>query len=107
MQSPHDVTCQIAWDLLAIQARHEDGLTDGYFAAYIDQVEARMKKAANRTRHAMNGALIAIGLRSEPLRALALAAAGRIGTVQVDHGETGEFTPDAATMLKRSKARKK
>ena len=55
--------------------------------------------AGNRTRHSMNGALIAIGARNERLRAEAEAASGRIGIVVVDHGETGCVTPAAVPYI--------
>jgi hypothetical protein len=53
----------------------------------------------------MNNALIAIGSH-EPLRADALEAARAIGKVEVDHGQTGCKTPDAAAYIGRIAARK-
>ena len=53
----------------------------------------------------MNMALISIGLYNDSLRPAALAAAGRIGTVHVDHGETGCQTPDAAAYIQRAASR--
>ena len=47
----------------------------------------------------MNGALISIGGSNPALQKKALAAAGRIGKVQVDHGDTGCKTPDAASYI--------
>lgn len=47
----------------------------------------------------MNMTLIAIGLRNAPLRKLALAAARRIGKVEVAHGQTSCKTPDAAAYI--------
>ena len=45
----------------------------------------------------MNNALINIGVRNPKLEKIAIAAAGRIGTVEVDHGETCLlYTSDAA-----------
>ena len=42
----------------------------------------------------MNGALISIGIRNAKLEKLAIAAAKRIGKVEVDHLETSCKTPD-------------
>jgi hypothetical protein len=56
---------------------------------------------------AMNGALIAIGMRGPGLEKTAIAAAKRIGKVDVDHGETGCKTPDAAEYIRRAVARRK
>jgi hypothetical protein len=49
----------------------------------------------------MNNALIAIGSRNAALESQAIAAAGRIGKVTVDHGVTDCKTPDAATYIGR------
>ena len=55
----------------------------------------------------MNNAVIAIGSRNAALAAAAQAAAGRIGKVVVDHGETACQTPDAADYIERIWARKR
>ena len=55
-----------------------------------------------RTDHAMNRALIAIGVSNARLEKPALAAAKRIGKVEVDHGETGCQTPDAAAYIRKT-----
>jgi hypothetical protein len=55
----------------------------------------------------MNNAVIAIGGRNPALAAAATAAAGRIGRVEVDHGETGCKTPEAAAYIERIWARKR
>ena len=61
----------------------------------------------NRARHAMKGALRAIGLRDERLADLAEEAAARTGKVEVDHGETNRKTPDALPYIERGWARKR
>jgi hypothetical protein len=65
-----------------------------------------MGRAGNRTRHSMNGALIAIGVRNTELRAAAEATSGRIGIVIVDHGETGCVTPAATPYIAKTWVRK-
>jgi hypothetical protein len=52
----------------------------------------------------MNGALIAIGVRNDQLEKLAITAAKRIGTVEVDHGDTDCKTPDAVAYIAKTKA---
>ena len=69
-------------------------------------IEARIGAAANRVRHCMNGALIAIGGRNDLLRARATEAAQRIGPVVVDHGETSCKTPEAVAYIDRIWARR-
>ena len=54
----------------------------------------------------MNNALIAIGGRNAKLKKLALAAAKKIGKVEVDHGDTSCKTPDAAAYINKMWARK-
>jgi 3-methyladenine DNA glycosylase AlkD len=64
--------------------------------ALLDRIEKTIHQQPNRTRHAMNGVLIGIGGYVDALRPHALAVAKTIGKVEVDHGETGCVTPDAA-----------
>ncbi len=93
--SDRDWTSQAGWDLYAQLALNDPDLEDAVFERLLDRIEAGIAGAGNRTRHSMNGALIAIGTRNEALRAAAEAASGRIGIVIVDHGETGCVTPAA------------
>ena len=58
--------------------------------------------APNAEREGMNLAVIAIGCRSPGLRKAAIAAAKRIGKVEVDHGDTACKTPDAAEYIEKS-----
>ena len=74
-------------------------------ATLIPEIEAEIHGAPNRTRHSMNGALIAIGGSIPELADPALAAAKNIGTVAVDHGKTGCKTPDAAPYIAKMIAR--
>ena len=52
-------------------------------------------------RDAMNMAVILIGGRNDVLRKAALAAAKRIGKVEVDHGDTSCKTPDAGPYIEK------
>jgi hypothetical protein len=76
-------------------------LPDDYFEAYLGRIEIDIHKSPNRTRDAMNSALINIGLRPA-LTKPRLSIAKRIGRVEVDHGETGCMTPDAGNVTKRT-----
>ena len=93
------------WNLVAQQALRDNELSDAYFEGRLRTIEDRIATAANRVRHCMNGALIAIGGRNEPLRDSATAAARRIGPVVVDHGETSCKTPEAVAYINRIWAR--
>ena len=95
------------WSLVAAQAMDADTtLPDSYFSHRLAFIEERLAMAANRVRHSMNGALIAIGCRSPHLRQAAEEAARRIGKVEVDHGRTSCKTPDAIPYLSRAWTRK-
>lgn len=103
--SDHEWTASLGWNLVGQQAMNDSLLGDDYFATRLATIEREIHNRVNRVRHTMNGALIAIGMRNENLKALALAAAQRIGPVMVDHGETGCRTPDAAEYIQRAAAR--
>ncbi|MEK7405893.1 MAG: DNA alkylation repair protein [Acidobacteriota bacterium] len=107
MKSAHDFVAQVGWDLLGILAMREGDLADTYFEKHLETIEAKIHQTGNRTRHAMNNALIAIGMRNARLQKLALAAAARIGKVVVDHGQTGCQTPDAAAYILKAAARRR
>lgn len=89
------------WNLVVFAAGKGGEIGDDYFENCVANIERDIHRRRNRVRHAMNNALIAIGLRSPRLRKKVLAAAARIGTVKVDHGETGCKTPDAAEYIRR------
>lgn len=95
------------WNLVAALALHEPDLEDDYFAARLPEIIAGIHTRPNHTRDAMNGALIAIGVRNARLCKRALAAADTIGKVEVDHGETSCKTPDAAAYIQKTLAQPK
>src|SRR5256885_16659489 len=72
----------------------------------LTKIEREIHRSKNRVRHSMNGALITIGLRDAAFEKKALAAAGRIGKVEVDHGDTACQTPDAAAYIRKTAARR-
>lgn len=99
-RKPDEWMSTAGWNLLGLLAMDKsqsDDLLDGY----IRRIEAEIHEAPNRTRHSMNGALIGIGSRGGALAQKAVAAARRIGKVEVDHGETGCETPDAAGYIQK------
>jgi hypothetical protein len=91
-----------AWSLLSHLAMREETLGDEPFADHLTTIEDTLHAAPNRERYAMNSALIAIGCRNAALKKLALAAAKRIGVVEVDHGDTSCKTPDAAESIAKA-----
>ena len=93
------------WDVVALMAMNST-LSDAKFAALLKTIERDIHGAQNHVRYAMNGALIGIGCRNDKMEKLAVAAAKRIGKVEVDHGDTGCKTPDAVAYIAKSKARR-
>lgn len=100
--SERDWTAQAGWDLVGALAMGDRDLDDAFFADQLARIERELPGAGNRTRHAMNGAVIAIGVRDATLKAEAIAAARRIGPVVVDHGQTGCVTPAAEPYIERT-----
>ena len=104
----NDFVRAAGWSLVAHMASG-DSLSDADGLKLIKEIERDIPSAGNRAKYAMNMALIALGGYRAKLTAPALAAAKRIGKVEVDHGETGCKTPDATAyihkMLARNKAR--
>ncbi len=92
------------WHTLASMARQDNGLSDAYFDQYLAVIESKIHASKNWVKYAMNNALINIGVRNPALEKKAIAAAKRIGEVQVDHGETGCKTPDAAAYIQKTVA---
>jgi len=95
------------WGLVGYLAMRDDTLPDEYFEKCLITIEKIIHQSKNFTKQAMNGAVIAIGLRNSKLEKLAIAAAKRIGKVEVDHGETSCKTPDAVAYIQKAKSRMK
>lgn len=104
-RSTHEWIGRIGWGILARLAMSDTTLTDGDFDRYLAEIERRIHGSKNRIRDAMNMAVIAIGLRNSAFEKKAVAAAKRIGPVDVDHGETGCKTPDAVEYISKVKSR--
>ena len=103
-QSPEEWISTVGWNVCTALAMTDQTLPDAYFVPYISTIERELQRSKNRTRYAMNNALIAIGLRAA-LEQQALDAAARIGKVIVDHGDTNCKTPDVAAYIKKVKER--
>jgi 3-methyladenine DNA glycosylase AlkD len=107
MKSKKEFVRQCGYNILtAILVKHE-GLSDTQCRQYLKTIENEIHQAPNRARHAMNMALIAIGIYKPALTKTVIAAAKRIGTVAVDHGETACKTPAAIPYIEKAHKRKK
>ncbi len=90
------------WSLAGHLAMRDETIPDAWFLDRIAQIEKTIRSAPNAERYAMNGALISLGCRNAVLRKAAVAAAKRIGTVDVDHGDTSCKTPAAADYIEKT-----
>lgn len=106
MDADHERLECAGWQLLSHFALTDSSLPDSFFATYLERIERNLNSAKNRVRYSMNGAVISIGLRSAALEKKAIAAARRIGKVEVDHGDTWCRTPDAESYILKARARK-
>jgi 3-methyladenine DNA glycosylase AlkD len=101
IDSPKELTAIAGWftwsSLVGITPDEDLDLDE--LAELLDRVEARIHKAKNREKSAMNGFVIAAGGSVEPLLPKAKAVAKAIGTVEVDHGDTSCKTPNALDYL--------
>ncbi len=95
------------WHTLASMSRQDNGLPDAYFEKYLGIIESKIHSGKNWVKYAMNNALINIGVRNRKLERKAIAAAKRIGRIEVDHGETGCKTPDAVPYIKKTLSHRK
>jgi 3-methyladenine DNA glycosylase AlkD len=98
---------QAGWNLLAHLAMKDRDLDDVFFERYLERIEREIHSRPNRVRHAMNSAVIAIGMRNPSLQNKAILAARRIGKVKVDHGDTNCQTPDAESYILKAAGRKR
>lgn len=79
--------------------RDGDSIGEAEAGEILAVIEAEIHRSPNWARHAMNSALISIGVHKPALHGRAIEAARRIGKVEVDYGETNCKTPDAVRKL--------
>jgi len=105
LKSKKEYVRQVGYVVLTVVLMRENDITDPDLSDMLDTIESEIHGSPNRARHAMNNALIAIGIYRASLTAKAIAAARRIGEVEVDHGETSCQTPDAIAYIEKALAR--
>ena len=90
------------WTLVGQLAQRDEAMPDAFFEKRLAEIERTIHAAPNAERRGMNQAVISIGCRNPGLRKAALAAAKRIGTVEIDYGDTACETPDAAAYIAKT-----
>ena len=99
MKSKDEWTGNGGWGVLSHLA---PTMSNAVLAKHITAIEKKIHAAPNRTRYTMNGCLISIGIQNAAIQKKAIAAAKRIGKVEVDHGQTSCKTPDAASYIAKT-----
>lgn len=92
----------LGWSVASRWCLKDEAADEAWCAACVDEIVAGIHAAPNRKKEAMNQALIALGGRSEALRKKCVAAAKKIGKVEVDHGDTSCKTPDAVPYIEKT-----
>lgn len=107
MKSKDEYPRACGYEILASRMRAKDAsIPDGDLKKILGTIEKEIHGSANRARYSMNTAVIGIGTRRTLMKD-AIAAAKRIGPVEVDHGDTNCKTPDAATYIVKVAKRNK
>ncbi|MFN8376617.1 MAG: DNA alkylation repair protein [Anaerolineae bacterium] len=104
IQSDEEYVARAGWHILSRLSLDNAALDDTYFVPHLATIEQHIHERKNRTREAMNNAVIAFGARAG-LQERALLAAKTIGKVHIDHGDTSCKTPDAAQYILKRAAR--
>ncbi len=107
IKSRNEFIKQCGFATLASLLKEKAEITDKECLSILRVIERDIHSSPNRARHAMNGAMIAIGVFRPNLSKEVFEAAKRIGKVEVDHGDTSCKTPDAVAYIKKALARTK
>ena len=99
MASKKEYVRECGYSMLASGLKNGLDFTDASCKKYLKTIESQIHSSPNRARYSMNNTLIAIGVYKPLLTKAAIAAAKRIGKVDVDHGETSCNTPDAVAYI--------
>jgi 3-methyladenine DNA glycosylase AlkD len=107
MKSPDESTREMGYGILGFRLKGDPGsISDAAAEKVLVTIEKEIHRSPNWARYAMNNALISVGVYKPALRKMAIAAARRIGKVNVDHGETYCKTPDAVHYIEKASMRK-
>jgi 3-methyladenine DNA glycosylase AlkD len=68
-------------------AQNDKKLHNSFFVDYLVRIERSIRKEENFVKDAMNSAMFMIGRRNLELNARAIAAASKIGPVEIDYGD--------------------
>ena len=107
MKSAEEEPREMGYGICAARLKDDpDSISDSEADRILATIEKEIQRSPNWARYAMNSALIAIGVWKPALREKAIAAAGRIGPLDIDHGETSCKTPEAVSYIRKAAQRK-
>jgi 3-methyladenine DNA glycosylase AlkD len=107
MKSKDELTREMGYGILGSRLKRDpDAIPDADAEQVLATIEKEIHRSPNWARYAMNTALIGIGVFKPALQKRAIAAAKRIGKVEVDHGQTSCKTPDAVPYIEKAAKRK-
>jgi 3-methyladenine DNA glycosylase AlkD len=99
LNSKDDIKRRIAFALIVGVLNAEKPFNEEFAAALIDRIEAEIQSEENFVKDQMNYALFGLGKMSKALHSKALAAAKKIGKVDVDYGDNSCEAPDCVKHL--------
>lgn len=104
IDSPKEKITIAGWATLSavVSVRKDDDLPIKQLDALLVRVVQAIHTSPNRVRYTMNNFVICCGTYVAPLAAKAMAAAKKMGRVDVDLGETDCQVPDAAACIVKS-----
>jgi 3-methyladenine DNA glycosylase AlkD len=108
MHSKEEFTREMGYGIFSFLLREDsESISDAAAEKALVTIEKEIHGSPNWARHAMNSALISIGIYKPGLRVKAIAAAKRVGEVIVDHGETNCKTRSAKDQIEKASKRKR
>lgn len=108
IESPEERIASAGWNTWTsiVGTRPDEELDLAELKRLLARVEKSIHSAPNRVRYTMNGYVIALAAHVAPLSETAVAAAKRIGVVEVDMGDTSCQVPFAPEYIEKVIARR-
>ena len=103
IDSKQEKIAMTGWDTLSgyLSITPDDEVELKLVEGLLNRVVKEIHGERNEVKHSMNRFVIAVGSYVVPLKAKALKAAGKIGKVEVDHGDTSCKTPLAKEYIEK------
>jgi 3-methyladenine DNA glycosylase AlkD len=103
MDSPKELIAAAGWNTYSgiVSVEEDENLDLKEIEKLLKRVEKEIGKAQNRVRYCMNSFVMAVGAAVKPLLGKAKATAKKIGTVEVDMGDTSCKVPVALASIEK------